>query len=78
MHGGLPQVLGWPPPPQVSPGAVQVPQSRIPPQPSPIMPHVAPCAAQVVAPVHIPPSPVPESKSMPLPVELALELSPPA
>jgi hypothetical protein len=34
--------------------AGQVPQLRVPPQPSEMMPHVAPCAEQVVG-VHVPP-----------------------
>lgn len=38
---GLPQVLAMPPPPQVSPVAVQLPQLSKPPQPSETGPHVA-------------------------------------
>jgi hypothetical protein len=39
---------GVPPPPQESPGRVHGPQSISPPQPSPIGPHSAPAAWQVV------------------------------
>jgi hypothetical protein len=42
-------VNGVPPPPQVS-GAVQLPQSITPPQPSPIGPHVAFADAHVTRP----------------------------
>jgi hypothetical protein len=42
----VPHVNTLPPPPQVS-GAVQPPQLRVPPQPSPIIPQVAPASAQV-------------------------------
>ena len=45
---GFPQTLGVPPPPQVS-GAVQLPQSRVPPQPLGTEPQLAPTALHVVA-----------------------------
>lgn len=44
---GLPQTFGVPPPPHVC-GDVQVPQVRVPPQPSEIEPQFLPWAAQVV------------------------------
>jgi hypothetical protein len=40
------QTLGVPPPPQVS-GAAQEPQSSVSPQPSAMVPQVAPCSAHV-------------------------------
>jgi len=49
----VPQTFGVPPPPQVS-GRVHVPQSRVPPQPSAIMPQFAPAAAHVVGEQHVP------------------------
>jgi hypothetical protein len=48
-----PHLYGVPPPPQVA-GAVHVPQLMTLPQPSPIEPHSAPNAAQVVG-VQVPP-----------------------
>jgi hypothetical protein len=51
---GAPQTFGVPLPPQVS-GRVHVPQSRVPPQPSAIIPQFAPSAAhEVVAEQHVP------------------------
>jgi|SRR5580704_9278235 hypothetical protein len=43
---GLPQTLGVPPPPQVE-GALQVPHSSSPPQPSEAVPQKIPSSAQV-------------------------------
>ena len=43
---GAPHLPGVPPPPQVCPLG-QLPQSSVPPQPSPAGPHLMPCAAQV-------------------------------
>jgi hypothetical protein len=47
VSGVQPQTFGVPPPPQVS-SPVQVPQSRVPPQPSEMVPQFLPCAAHVV------------------------------
>ena len=49
-----PHTLGVPPPPQVW-GAVQAPQSRVPPQPSEGAPQSLPAAAQVVGVQTLPP-----------------------
>jgi hypothetical protein len=49
----LPQTFVTPPPPQVC-GAVQVPQSSRPPQPSPAWPQLKPSALHVVG-VHVGP-----------------------
>src|SRR5262249_5064843 len=46
----VPHVCGLPPPPHVWP-AGQLPQSSVPPQPSPIIPQVAPAIAQVTCPL---------------------------
>jgi hypothetical protein len=47
MHAALPpQVLAWPPPPQVC-GAVQEPQSISLPQPSPCLPQLTERVVQV-------------------------------
>jgi hypothetical protein len=51
--GAGPQTFGVPLPPQVS-GRVHVPQSRVPPQPSAIIPQFAPTAAHVVGVQHVP------------------------
>ncbi len=48
-----PQTYGVPPPPQVC-GRVHVPQLRVPPQPSAIIPQFAPTAAHVVGVQHVP------------------------
>src|SRR5438128_12362160 len=48
-----PQTFGVPPPPQVC-GRVHVPQLRVPPQPSAIIPQFAPTAAHVVGVKHVP------------------------
>jgi hypothetical protein len=46
MQGGAPHWFAIPPAPQAS-GALQEPQLRVPPQPSPIEPQLAPASAQV-------------------------------
>ena len=53
QHWVTPQTFGVPPPPQVS-GRVHVPQPRVPPQPSAIVPQFAPAAAHVVGVQHVP------------------------
>src|SRR5262245_48106272 len=53
QHWVTPQTFGVPPPPQVC-GRVHVPQSRVPPQPSAIIPQFAPAAAHVVGVQHVP------------------------
>jgi hypothetical protein len=47
VHGGAPHLPGTPPPPHVCPVG-HIPQSIKLPQPSPIGPHVTPCAEHVV------------------------------
>jgi hypothetical protein len=60
MHGvPVPHTLGWPPPPQVS-GGVHVPQSIVPPHPSPAVPQSWPSWPQVFGTQPSgPPSPAP-------------------
>ena len=53
QHWAVPQTFGVPPPPQVC-GRVHAPQSRVPPQPSAIIPQFAPSAAHVVGEQHVP------------------------
>jgi hypothetical protein len=47
MQTPLPHWFGTPPPPQVWPAMVQMPQSIVPPQPSGWSPQLAPCEAHV-------------------------------
>jgi hypothetical protein len=62
---------------QVS-GAVQVPQSRMLPQPSPIMPQFLPCWAQLMYAAHgIPPSGTPESPPVPVVMKTPVDPPPP-
>jgi hypothetical protein len=51
--GVQPQTFVVPPPPQLS-GAVQVPQSSVPQQPSGMVPQFLPSALQVVGAQHVP------------------------
>jgi hypothetical protein len=68
-QAAMPPHLKWvPPPPQVS-GAVQVPQLRVPPQPSPISPQLALTMAQVRG-VHVP-APDPHLNGVPPPPQVS-------
>src|SRR4030095_659473 len=83
-----PQPCALPPPPQVC-GRVHVPQSRVPPQPSAIIPQFAPTAAHVVGEqpqtFGVPPPPqvcgrahVPQSRVPPQPSAIIPQFAPSA
>jgi hypothetical protein len=68
VHGGTPQTLGVPEPPQVAGGVHEV-QSSVPPQPSPMTPHVAP--PSIVGHVVIGKHATPHSNAVPPPPHVA-------